>query len=77
MIDEQPFDFEEPEPIRYESDEEQFEQQALFSKSEFKSPGPEKYRFENAEELLELGEFSDSRFWEALNRERKKRGLDG
>ena len=54
----------------------EFKQEALFDQNDFNSPGPEKYRYETAEELLERGEFGDSRFWEALNRDRKRRRDD-
>lgn len=75
-IQDEPFDFEEPEPIVYESDEEQFEQTVLFDQKQFDKPEPEQFKYETSEELLDEEEFSDERFWAALGEERRKRGLD-
>lgn len=51
----------------------EFKQEALFDSSEFKREPVvyQQFRYETTEELLrDFGEFSDQRFWDALNRER-------
>ena len=75
-IPEEPFELEEPEPILYESDEEEFEQTVLFDQAQFNRPEPEQFRYEKTDELMEAAFFSDGAFWKALREERKKRGLE-